>query len=273
MVDAENKKEKERTGPMRREMPFLEHLEELRGVLLQSLIVVSLLAVGAWFISKPAVEILTRPAGELVFLGPTEAFTLRLKVALFIGFFVALPFVLFKVWSFIAPGLFDKEKKMLSLVVLVSTLLFLVGALFAFFVMIPFALTFLLGFGTETLRPMISAGNYFGFVTKLVIAFGIVFQLPLVVSMLTWAGIVKPDWLFRNWKFALVIIAASSAVLTPPDIASQMLMALPVTMLYFLSAFLSLAIAKRKRESEEASAEEDENGDEEERAGEKEADR
>lgn len=253
---APEEKAKEKRGS--KEMPFLDHLEELRGVLLQSFLVVGALAVGAWFAAPGAVDILTKPAGNLVFLGPAEAFTLRLKVALFLGFLVALPFVLYKAWSFVAPGLFEKERKALGLVVVASTLLFAVGAAFGFFVLVPFAFEFLLGFATENLRPMISAGNYFGFVTKLVLAFGVVFQLPLVVSMLTWAGLVKADWLLRNWKIALVVIAICSAFLTPPDVASQMMMGVPVTALYFLSAGLAVLIERRKKRMEEEEEEREE---------------
>ena len=131
---------------------------------------------------------------------------------------------------------------------------------FGFAVLVPFAFRFLLGFRTENLQPMISAGNYFAFVIKLVIAFGIVFQLPLVISLLTWAGFVRPGWLLKHWRIALVIIAACSALLTPPDIASQMLMAIPVTSLYFLSALLSLLIARRKKNRDREVDEDEDEG-------------
>jgi len=244
----------------RKEMPFLDHLEELRRVLLHSFFVIAVLAVGGWFLAERAIRILIEPAGVLVFLGPTEAFTLRLKVAVAIGFLIALPFVLYKVWTFVAPGLFEKEKTILSFVVGGSTLLFFGGAFFGFAVLVPFAFRFLLGFRTENLQPMISAGNYFAFVIKLVIAFGIVFQLPLVISLLTWAGFVRPGWLLKHWRIALVIIAACSALLTPPDIASQMLMAIPVTSLYFLSALLSLLIARRKKNRDREVDEDEDEG-------------
>lgn len=239
-------------------MPLLDHLDELRGVLLQSSIAVVVLAIGSWFISRAALDILIHPAGKLVFLGPTEAFTLRVKVSLFIGFLAALPFLLYKVWSFVAPGLFSKEKRVLGILTSGSTVLFFVGASFGFFILVPIAFAFLLGFGTENLTPMISAGNYFGFVTKLVMAFGIVFQLPLVIALLTWADIVSPDWLLKNWRFAIVSIALCSALLTPPDIASQILMGLPVILLYFISAGLSMIIYRRKRKSDEDEPEDEE---------------
>ncbi len=247
MTTEEKKGGTEGTNRLRGDMPFLDHLEELRGVLIWSAAVVVALAAGAWFVSSPVLERITRPAGKLVFLGPTEAFTLRIKVALVTGLFAGLPFVLYKVWSFIAPGLLANEKKLLVVVVGGSTLLFVIGSLFSFFVIVPIAFSFLLGFGTSYLTPMISAGNYFGFVIKLSLALGIVFQLPLVVSLLTWIGILQPRWLLGNWRYAIVVIALVSALFTPPDIASQVLMGLPVIGLYFLSAFLSVLIDKRRK--------------------------
>ncbi len=121
----EKKKQK---ASLRADMPFLEHLEELRGVLIQSAIAVVLLAIAAWFVSAPVLKFITAPAGKLVFLGPTEAFTLRIKVALFCGLFAGLPFVMFKLWGFAAPGLLQNEKTMLGVVALGSTLLFLAGS-------------------------------------------------------------------------------------------------------------------------------------------------
>lgn len=253
----EKKKQK---SSLRADMPFLEHLEELRGVLIQSAVAVVLLAVGGWFVSAPVLKFITAPAGKLVFLGPTEAFTLRIKVALFCGLFAGLPFVLYKLWGFAAPGLVQNEKKVLSIVVVGSTGLFLAGSAFSFFIIMPIAFTFLLGFGTEFLSPMISASNYFGFVTKLCLALGVLFQLPLVVSILTWIGVLDPRWLLKNWRYAIISIALVSALFTPPDIASQFLMGLPVIGLYFFSAFLSILIDRRKKR-DAADEDDDENRD------------
>ncbi|MBM3319268.1 MAG: twin-arginine translocase subunit TatC [Candidatus Eisenbacteria bacterium] len=239
-------------------MPFLEHLEELRGVLLQSAALVALFACGGWFLSSEGLDLLIRPVGSLVFLGPTEAFTLRLKIALLLGFLASLPFVLYKVWSFVAPGLFERERRFVVLVVGASTVLFLAGAAFGLFVLVPIAVAFLLGFGTESLRPMIAAGNYFAFVTKLLLAFGVVFQLPLAVTLLTHVGLLQPEWLLRKWRYAIVVIAVVSAVLTPPDVASQILMGVPVLALYFLSILISFAVRKKRREENERDRESEE---------------
>jgi sec-independent protein translocase protein TatC len=239
--------------PDRKEMPFLDHLEELRGVLLHSALAVVLLATAAWFVSARALDLLIDPVGTLVFLGPAEAFTLRMKVALLLGFLAALPYVLYRVWGFVAPGLFRNERTIAVLVVAGSTLLFAAGAAFGLLVMVPIAVRFLLAFGTQNLRPMIAAGQYFSFVTKFVIAFGIVAQLPLVVSLLTYAGLLEPAWLFRQWRYALVLIAVVAAIATPtPDVASQLLLGVPVAGLYFLSALLSFVIRARRRKRESA---------------------
>ncbi len=255
-MEQEQKKQNTR---LRADMPFLAHLEELRGVLIHSAIAVAVLGIASWFVSEPVLRFITDPGGELVFLGPTEAFTLRIKVALLCGLFGGLPYILYKLWGFIAPGLMLNERKMIAIVVGGSTILFFAGSAFSFFIIMPIALRFLLGFQTAFLTPMISASNYFGFVTRLCLALGIVFQLPLVVSLLTWVGILEPRWLLSNWRYALVSIALVSALFTPPDIASQFLMAVPVVGLYFFSAFLSMLIARRKKEIDGKDAEEGEN--------------
>ncbi len=244
----------------KKDMPFLDHLEELRGVLLQCVVVVGVLAIGAWFVSEPVLRAITRPIGNVVFLSPTEAFTLRVKVSLLTGFLAALPFVLFKAWTFVAPGLVQTERRFLTIAVFGSTVLFLGGASFAYFALIPLALQFLLAFGGDYMVPMITATSYFGFVSKLTLALGIVFQLPLVVAFGTYAGVIQPQWLLKNWRYAIVIIAFLSAAITPPDIASQILVGGPVVGLYFLSAAVSLLIRRRKKEQEAASGESAEAG-------------
>lgn len=236
----------------KKDMPFLDHLEELRGVLLQCVIVVGVLAIGAWFVSDPVLRAVTRPIGNVVFLSPTEAFTLRVKVSLLTGFLAALPFVLFKAWTFVAPGLVKTERRFLTIAVFGSTILFLGGAAFAYFALIPLALQFLLAFGGDYMVPMITATSYFGFVSKLTLALGIVFQLPLVVAFGTYAGVIQPQWLLKNWRYAIVIIAFLSAAITPPDIASQILVGGPVIGLYFLSAGVSMMIKRKTKPTDES---------------------
>jgi sec-independent protein translocase protein TatC len=232
------------------EMTLLEHLSELRSVLVQSLGVATGATVLAWFVSERAVDLLIRPAvgstGDLVFLSPPGAFMLRIKTAFGIGLLLAAPFIVWRVWSFVVPGLRQGEKRVLLPVVFSSIILFYTGAAFAYFVILPITMKFLLAFGTEHLTPMISGERYFEFALRLALAFGAVFQFPLVVSLLTYWEILGPDFLQKYWRYGVVLVFVLSALLTPPDIASQMLMAGPVLLLYFVSLGLAKLIARRR---------------------------
>jgi sec-independent protein translocase protein TatC len=238
-------------SPESGEMTLFEHLADLRSVLLQSVVAVGILSVASWFVSERAVEILVDPAlaaaGDLVFLSPTGAFMLRLKAAIGLGLFLAAPFVIWRLWSFVVPGLLQRERKVLVPVTWGSLLLFYVGVAFAYYVILPISLTFLLGFGTAHLQPMISAEHYFDFAIRLALAFGAVFQFPLVVGLLTYWEFLAPDFLRRYWRYGVVVVFVISAVLTPPDVASQLLMAGPVLLLYVLSMGVAQWISRAKR--------------------------
>jgi sec-independent protein translocase protein TatC len=240
-----------RPSPESAEMTLFEHLADLRTVLLQSVVAVGILSIASWFVSERAVEILVDPAlaaaGDLVFLSPTGAFMLRMKAAFGLGLFLAAPFVIWRLWSFVVPGLLQRERKVLVPVTWGSLLLFYVGVAFAYFVILPISLTFLLGFGTAHLQPMISAEHYFDFAIRLALAFGAVFQFPLVVGLLTYWEFLAPDFLRRYWRYGVVVVFVISAVLTPPDVASQLLMAGPVLLLYVLSMGVAQWISRAKR--------------------------
>jgi sec-independent protein translocase protein TatC len=246
---------KEKGGASPGEMTLFEHLAELRSVLIQSLIAIAAASVLAWFISEQALDLLVKPAvgpsGPLVFLSPTGAFMMRLKLAFGLGAFLAAPIVVWRLWAFVVPGLLRRERKVLFPVVLSSVVLFYLGAAFAYLVILPISLRFLMGFSTENLRPMLAGEQYFAFAIRLTLAFGAVFQFPLVVSLLTYWEILGPDFLKKYWRYGVVLVFVLSAILTPPDVASQILMAGPVLFLYFLSLWLAQMIARnRKRESE-----------------------
>lgn len=232
-------------------MTLLEHLTELRAVLIQSIVAVAVASTAAWFVSDRAVDILIGPAvagstDKLVFLTPTGAFMLRMKTAFGIGLFLAMPVVAWRIWTFVVPGLLRKERRLLLPLIVSSILLFYTGAAFAYWVILPITLTFLLGFGTEHLQPMISGEHYFQFALRLLLAFGAVFQFPLVVAVLTWWEILDPDFLRRYWRYGVVVVFILSALLTPPDVASQVLMAGPVLVLYFLSMGVAKLIARNR---------------------------
>ncbi len=235
-----------------REMSFLEHLEDLRGVLVQSVIAFLVFAVTLWFFSGTLLDFLVKdlPVENLNFFAPAEAFMARLKISMVLGLMVAFPFILSKVWSFIAPGLFRNERKKIYPFIVMSSILFYVGVLFCYYILIPIVLDFLLGFETDMLDPMISVSMYFAFVARLCFTFGLVFQLPIVVFLLSMLGIVTPGFLLRQWRYAVLIIFVASAILTPPDPASQVLMAFPIVLLYIGSVLVAYVALHRKKRTE-----------------------
>lgn len=229
-------------------MPFLSHLEELRRTLLRMGIVTVAAAGGAWFFAEPILELLVTPdLGEVHYFGPTEGFLIRIKVAFVTGLMVAVPILLGQIWSFVAPGLFRHEKRAVLPVLVASTSLFYFGVAFAYAGVVPKTVQFLMSFAGEHLIPMINVTQYFAFVAKFCLAFGIVFQLPLIIVMLSALGLVSPQQLWRTWRYGVLIIFVFAAWLTPPDPASQILLAVPVVVLYVGSIGLAFLLARRRK--------------------------
>jgi sec-independent protein translocase protein TatC len=234
-------------------MSFLEHLDDLRGVLIRSFAGLLVTTIVAWFFSDRILDILVAdlPVDHLNFFAPSEAFMVRLKLSLVVGAITAFPYIFYQVWSFVAPALFEHERGRVLPLMLTSSVLFYVGVGFCYVVLIPVVLQFLLGFATERLNPVLSVGAYFAMVARLSFTFGLVFQLPIVVLALAAAGIVTPGLLLRSWRWAIVIIFIVAAILTPPDPVSQVLMALPVVLLYIGSVLVAHIVVKRKEGKEE----------------------
>ncbi len=190
---------------------------------------------------------------SLYFHAPVDAFMIRLKLSFMAGFLISFPYILFRVWAFVSPGLFRSERRVILPLIVPATLLFYTGAVFAYWIMIPVVLGFLIKFGTEMLSPLISVDKYFSFVARLCFAFGIVFQLPIVIVTLTSLEVISPSALLRQWRWVILLIFVTGAVLTPPDPASQVIMALPLVLLYLISATLSLLIERRKKRERQES--------------------
>ena len=246
-------------GENLKEMGFLDHLLELRSTIIWILAVWLGSSVVLWFFSGRLLDFLlsTIPVENLYFNAPVEAFMVRLKLSFITGALLSFPFALFKLWAFISPGLFFREKRIIIPMIAPSAILFYTGALFAYWVMIPVVLGFLLRFGTEMLEPLISVSKYFEFVARLCFAFGVVFQLPLAIIFLTWIGVVSPRTLMRQWRWAIIVIFVAGAVLTPPDPASQLMMAIPLVFLFMGSVLLSLVFEKKRKQREEEREKED----------------
>lgn len=242
-------------------MSFLEHLGELRKRIIWSIIPAGIGVAVTLYFTDRIMRFLTRPLtrikADLVFTTPTEAFWTYMKVAMVAGIFVAMPFILYQVWAFVAPGLHKHERKYAGPFVIFGSLLFIGGGAFALLIIVPYASTFLVNFGTEQLglKPMITISSYIDFVTKFTLAFGLVFELPLVLTVLSMIGIVTPRFLSKNRKYAILINFIIAAILTPtPDIVNQTLMAGPLCILYEVGIVMARIFGKRPAKKEEAVA-------------------
>jgi len=221
---------------MTRKVTIVEHLEELRIVIIKSLICIFITAIGVYAITDRILAWLIRPiGGKLIFLAPQEAFVATLKIALFGGCYLSSPYIFYQIWHFIKEGLYEKERGYFLYLGIFSFVAFIIGSSFGCFIMVPFAIKFLLGFGKGYIMPMISVDRYISFIMVFTFIFGMAFQLPLAMLLLSKIGIVTPDILSRNRKYAVLIIFIVAAIFTPPDVVSQFLLAVPLLVLYEIS--------------------------------------
>ncbi len=240
-------------------MSFLDHLEELRRRLLWCIVTLLVTTVAGFVITQQGgvIHFLTRPvlpylaSEKLTFLSPTEPIIITFKVAFFVGLIIALPVLFYHFWAFLAPGLLQNEKRVLFPAIFFSVLLFCVGVGMAFFLVLPYGLKFLLSFQAESLIPMITIREYLKFATNMGLVFGTIFELPLVIVVLTKIGVVTPMMLRTRRRYAIVVILILSAVLTPADVLTMMMMCLPLILLFEVSIWLS-AMIYRRNESEYA---------------------
>jgi sec-independent protein translocase protein TatC len=221
-------------------LPFTDHLDELRHRLIISLAGVGLGFALSYGFSQQLLLLLQRPMPtRLVFIAPTEAFFVNLKVAFYAGLMLSVPLLLFQVWKFVAPGLYEQERRYSFPFLIVSTILFLLGAVFAYMVVLPIALHFLIAQGGELWQPNITLSNYLSFCMRLILAAGLIFEFPVLVYFLAKVGVVTPEFLVQNRKYALLAAFIVSAILTPPDVFSQVLLAVPLFLLFEVSIFVA----------------------------------
>ncbi len=234
-------------------MSFLEHLDELRKRLLVSVIAIaagfvialSFIAKIFEFIMRPLYAVLPR-GSTFIYTEPAEVFMLYMKAAALVGLFLAAPLVLWQLWLFIAPGLYAHEKRYAIPFVVLSTVCFMAGALFSHYMVFPWTWKFFAGFSTDYMQFTPKVSPTFALYTKLLLAFGLVFQMPTLVYFLARMGVVTHRWLMRQFKFAVLIIFIAAAILTPgPDVVSQSLMAGPMVLLYLISIVIAWVFAKK----------------------------
>ncbi len=239
-------------------MSFLDHLDELRRRIIFAVASLAIAFVACFTFSTQIFEFLMGPmqmalpeGGELIATQVQEIFVLHLKMSAFVAIFVAAPAWLTQVWLFIAPGLYGHEKKFAIPFIFFGTMFFLLGAAFSHYLLFPTAVNFLTTFGSEEIAIKPTVSQVFGFYSRIILGTGAVFQIPTVVFVLARIGLITPGFLWRNFKYAILIIFVVAAVITPPDVVTQLLLGFPMIALYILSIGIAWAFGRDRRHPEE----------------------
>ena len=251
----------------RGEMPFLDHLEELRWRLIKSLVsIVAGIGIGYGlvthydfiaFLKQPINKFL--PAGQkLLFTSLMEPFIIQLKLAIAIGCVLALPVILYQVWAFLRPALYHRERRIVMPMTVSAILLFLIGAGLGFYVVMPLAIPVLLSFSTASLQPLLTATEYFSLTLAIVLVFGAVFEVPLIMFLLIYMRLISSAFLKKHHRVFIMINAVASALLTPGDLVVMTLIAMiPIQVFYELSILMAIVMEKRRAKQEKEAAEAD----------------
>ena len=263
-----------------KEMTFLEHLEELRWHIIRSIVAIVIFGIVVfiakdfvfnsiifapkydWFISYKAICSLSvwLGLGSNLCLQPPdfdilatqfgERFVVHVKVAIIMGFIASFPYIFWEMWRFIRPGLYENERKAAQGVVFICSSLFLMGVLFGYFVISPFAVTFLAGYDITDVQSTTSLSSFVNYMTMFTLPTGIVFELPVVVYFFTKIGLIGPDFLRTYRKHAFIIILIMAAIITPPDVVTQFLIGVPLYFLYEVSIIISKRVERQQQESD-----------------------
>lgn len=236
-------------------MTFLEHLDELRKRIFISFITIIVTAVPAWIYHKEIYNILALPVTPFLPEGETLAYTrlpdpfmTYIKVSILAAIFVASPVIFFQFWKFVAPGLYQREKKYAIPFVIFTTFFFAAGGLFAYFIVFPFACRFFLSMG-EGFRAVITINDYFSLALKVILGIALIFELPTLVFFLSRMGLITAKWMAKKFKYAIVVVFVIAAIITPtPDPVTQSIVAVPMLALYGISMLIALFSEKRKKQ-------------------------
>ena len=258
-----------------RELPFSEHLTELRSRLLVCVGTVLAFTVGTYAFKQRLFDLLTRPmqaafkiahqinpevperAFKMAFKDPIEPFFTYLKVAVLAAVFLSVPVLLYQAWMFIAPGLYRHERKATAPFIVVSTAMFIGGAAFCYATVLPYGYGYLLTYAGEVYVPTLMMREYLSLTAKLLIAFGLVFEVPVFIIFLARLGMVTPDGLVRYRKYAWVLVFVVAAVMTPPDVITQLFLAAPLVLLYEVSIYGARLFGRPSRWASAADEESD----------------
>ncbi len=234
-------------------MPFLAHLEELRQRLVRSAIAVGVCFIGTYIFKEELYAGLAKPLkaamppeAKLIYTAPAEAFFTYLKIALLAAIVLACPVIFYHLWKFISPGLYKHERKAVWPFVAISSVLFITGTVFCYAMVFPYAFQFFMSFATDDIVPMLSLKQYLSFSATLLFAFGVIFEMPLVLVFLGRLGVVSSGALKRKRKFAILIMFVAGAMFTPPDVVTQVMMAMPLIVLYEISIYLVMGTEKKR---------------------------
>ncbi|MDR2582876.1 MAG: twin-arginine translocase subunit TatC [Fibromonadaceae bacterium] len=236
-----------------KEMPLIAHIAELRRVLIRSGCTLIICAIPCGYYWKQIFDLVVSRTLELceplsvriIYTAPAESVMLSIKIALICGLMLASPIIFQQAWSFVSPALYKREKLLLLPTAFASTICFLSGIAFSYYTL-PFVLKFLTEFATGTLEPFFRVDEYFGFLIKISFSFGLAFQLPVLAFVLSKIGLIDHKFLLRNFRYAIVLIFIVAAILTPPDVFSQVLLACPLLLLYALSILISFLARKKQ---------------------------
>lgn len=246
--------EEETPDPAEKPMSLLEHLNEMRWRLVRCLIAAAVGFCICWAFVEPIFAVLVKPLlavlpadGNAMYSTMPEAFFIRMFVACIAGVFVASPVIFYQIWAFISPGLYEEEKLFIVPVAIISAFFFVGGALFCYHIVFPFAFQFFMSYNTEQIRVMPRISDYVDFVLKLLIAFGLIFEMPLFAFFLSRMGVLTAAMMRRARRYAILGIFIVAAILTPPDVLSQLLMAVPMLVLYEVSVIVAAVFGKKKK--------------------------
>ena len=261
MVDQQQKQEnfegqqEQKNDP--KEMPFLDHLEELRWRIMKAVGAVFVITLIAFPFTGTMLNFLTLPndhlesPAKMIFLKPTGMLMVRLQIAIVAGLITSLPVIFYQFWMFVSPGLMENEKKFVIPSLVITTLCFLLGSAFAYWILIPTVLPFLFSMGTDTIEATINITEYMGFVLRLILVAGLVFELPVLSFLLARIGILTPQFMRKYRRYGIVIFFVFAAIVTPPDPMSQILIAVPLVLLYEISILITVVAQKKRQEKEE----------------------
>jgi sec-independent protein translocase protein TatC len=240
-------------------MSFFEHLVELRKRIVNSLIGIGIGAAIGILVSKRFINFITEPMqkalianhleGNLYYTHPAGYVSLWINLGIYMGVAMAMPWVLYQIWKFVAPGLYQHERGAAASFIISSMFLFLCGISFGYFIMLPQILNFLVGFASGgPIKPLIDIDQYFSLILMILLGLGVIFELPVLIFILSVFGIVTPKFLLKNFRYAMLIITVSAAILTPtPDAQTMLIFMVPMVGLYFIGVIVSYVVVRRKR--------------------------